>query len=54
MAKLKGVKFLVVPSTADDFRAALIALRSLDGKNLRISRLRALRGPPFTNSEEHV
>jgi len=32
MAQLKGEKLMVVPSTAEGFRAAVIALRSLDGK----------------------
>ena len=32
MAQLKGEKLMVVPSTADGFRAAVSALRSLDGK----------------------
>jgi hypothetical protein len=32
MAQLKGENLMVVPSTADGFRAALRALRSLDGK----------------------
>jgi hypothetical protein len=31
MAQLKGKKLMVVPSTADRFRATVIALRSLDG-----------------------
>jgi hypothetical protein len=29
---MKGEKVMVVPSTADGFRAAILALRSLDGK----------------------
>ena len=33
MAQLKGEKLMVVPSTADGFRAAVSALRSLDGKD---------------------
>jgi len=32
MAQLKGEKLMVVPSTADGFRAAVSALRSLDWK----------------------
>jgi hypothetical protein len=32
MAQLKGAKLMVVPSTADGFRAAVSALRSLDGR----------------------
>jgi len=32
MAQLKGEKLMVVPSTADEFRTAVSALRSLDGK----------------------
>jgi len=31
-APTKGEKILVVPSTADGFRAVVISLRSLDGK----------------------
>ena len=33
MAQLKSEKLMVVPSTADGFRAAVSALRSLDGKD---------------------
>jgi len=33
MAQLKGEKLMVVPSTADGFRAAVSTLRSLDGKD---------------------
>ena len=33
MAQLKGEKLMVVPSTADGFRAAVSALRSHDGKD---------------------
>jgi len=33
MAQLKGEKLMVVPSNADGFRAAVSALRSLDGKD---------------------
>ena len=33
MAQLKGDKLMVVPSTADGFRAAISALRSLDGED---------------------
>ena len=32
MAQLKGEKLMDVPSNADGFRAAVSALRSLDGK----------------------
>ena len=32
MAQLKAERLMVVPSTADCFRAAVSALRSLDGK----------------------
>jgi hypothetical protein len=32
MAQIKGEKLMVVPSTAEGFRAAVSALRSLDGK----------------------
>jgi len=32
MAQLQGEKLMVVPSTADGFRAAACALRTLDGK----------------------
>jgi hypothetical protein len=31
-AQLKGEKLMVIPSTADGFRATVSALRSLDGK----------------------
>ena len=34
MVRLKGEKLMVVPSTADGFRAVVIALRSLDGKEV--------------------
>ena len=33
MAQLKSEKLMVVPSTADGFRAMVSALRSLDGKD---------------------
>ena len=33
MAQLKAERLMVVPSTADGFRAAVSALRSLDGKD---------------------
>ena len=33
MAQLKADRLMVVPSTADGFRAAVSALRSLDGKD---------------------
>jgi hypothetical protein len=33
MIQIKGEKLMVVPSTADGFRAAVIAQRSLDGED---------------------
>ena len=45
MAQLKAERLMVVPSTADGFRAAVSALRSLDGKEGEFSHLHSPGGP---------
>jgi len=52
MAQLKSENFMVVPSTADGFRAAVSALRSLDGKDGEISHLHAPRETMCATSGE--
>ena len=48
-AQLKGVKLMMVLSTANEFRAAVRALRSLDGGGVEFPLLRAPVGPLCAN-----
>jgi len=45
MAELKAEKLMVVPSTANGFRAAVSVLRSIDGGRCEFPHLHAPGGP---------
>jgi hypothetical protein len=51
-AQLKCEKMMVVPATADGFRAVVSALRSLYGREGAFPQLHAPRGPLYTTSGE--
>jgi len=53
-AQLKAEKLMVVPSTANGFRAAVSALRSLDGGGCEFPHLHAPGGPHCAAASEET